>query len=174
MKFIVTIVLMLLSTACVHAEDWKKTKSQEGNFQVLMPIDAEYSTLEVETDIGVVKTDLFQSFNNDGKQVFMVTYSDYGQEIFKTKISAQILKGAMENTYKNGKGELLSHTDIRFGDYPGKEYLILKVNKGTKIYLHWRIVLKDDRLYQIGALSVDQKMPTEIVKKYRDSFSLLR
>ena len=62
MKFIVTIVLMLLSTACVHAEDWKKTKSQEGNFQVLMPIDAEYSTLDVETDIGVVKTHLFQSF----------------------------------------------------------------------------------------------------------------
>ncbi|PHS18688.1 MAG: hypothetical protein COA78_01510 [Blastopirellula sp.] len=169
------ILLLLLSTRFAVAEEWQVTKSQEGNFQIELPGEPEYSSRVIDNEAGKVKLHIFTlTETKSGIQVFMLMYNDFSDEVLKQKTTDQLLTDAADGVKQNFKGKLLSDKKITSDKIPGKEFDLTSTKNGRVMHIHWRLLLAKNRMYQIACMGIDKKVPDETVKRVRESFQLLK
>ncbi len=168
------ITLLLISAPFSVADDWKETKSQEGNFKAQMPSESRYQANEIETELGKIKIHMFIATSDSGNEAYMLMYNDYPDELFKTKTIDQILADAADGAVENVKGKLQSESKVTHAKFPGKDLEATATADDQVTYISWRLLLVKNRMYQIGCVGVGKKVPAETIKKMKESFELLR
>jgi hypothetical protein len=148
---------------------YEQFKSVEGSFSVLFPNKVSETKETVNTAAGPI---LMHQFESKAKyHEFIVVYSDYPEGILKVSNSDKILNGARDGSIKNIQGTLLSETFITLNGYPGRE---LRIEGPQKIILESRIILANQRLYQIIAVCQPEHSFDSIVSKVLKSLEITK
>ena len=138
--------------------------SKVGGFALDMPGQPKYTVETVQTGLGAVEMHLFTVGYDD--YAFLVTYNDYPG----VPANPRAVLNEIRNGQANGiNGQVVAEKDIVIGGYPGK---LVQIENG-KLTLFAKMVLAQQRLYQIGfVIRNDTPMPAE-AKQFFDSFHML-
>lgn len=142
-------------------------RSEEGRFTVLLPGEPTRSTQTLNTPAGKIDLVMFQAGSK--KSGFVVGYCDYPQEVIDESEPAKMLDGARDGAVKNVGGELIDETELDFHGYAGREVEIEVPGKAT---IRTRLILIDNRLYQIMVVSASAEILEEKGTEFFDSFSV--
>lgn len=167
--FLVACAVLLL--ACGATTDWKDFSSDKGLFTISMPSTPKQSTQSVDTAAGKVDITMFTA--QIGAAAYLVSYSDYPEEVMAQADPLKVLDGAMNGSVTNFSGTVIESKDISINDNPGKEFTANgKVNNPGDGSLRGRIYLVKNRLYQVIVIGLKDKMATADINKYLQSFKL--
>jgi hypothetical protein len=105
-----------------QAQEWKETKSKEGNFKALFPTEAAPNSQDIPTALGKIKMYTFSSETDGGKIAYLVMYNDY--PLGKLDVAAQekILRDARDGAIAKAQGKIktiprFSWANIRAGSF---------------------------------------------------------
>jgi len=154
-------------------DGFAKVKSYEGNFTIKLPKEPEYSSSDIETDIGTVKMHTFAVESADQKTAYFLFYSDYPKGTADKVNTRTLLSNAQGGILKDGSTKT-REVKIQVGEYPGVEFDFEKGEGADKTFATWRLYMVQDRLYQIGILSIGKPVDASKQKTIYDSFDLLK
>ncbi|MHC4621910.1 MAG: hypothetical protein ACYTEQ_29580, partial [Planctomycetota bacterium] len=132
-------------------------RSHEGRFSVMFPGKPKKTLQSVNTPAGEIAVVTF--FAGSKESGFAVGYSDYPQQAIDASDPVQMLDGARDGAVTNAGGELEDENVIDFHGRPARE---IQIRVPDKINIRARLILIDNRLYQVMVLSpsplfIDQK-----------------
>lgn len=166
--------VLFVSTTAV-ADEWQETKSQEGNFRVLMPGETNYLPQDVDgADGRKIKLHVFAVETEDGALAWLTFYNDYTEEHVRDTGATTILRNSQKGALESANATLTKESEIVLGEHPGREFRFTGESDGQPYRGVWRLYLVNNRLYQLGLIAVDKPLPEESVAKYFGSFELLR
>ena len=170
-RSVCTILVLLVLAACTHSE-WQELTINEGGFSVLMRGQAHYAQQPIDTPAGRMVGHLYSSDRPDG--YFAVGYSDYPIAHVIGSPAQDVLTGVRDTWVKRVDGKLTMTGAIEIaGKYPGIEFAADGTVKGADTFLHGRLYLVDQRLYQVIALARKGEMPQGVVNRFLNSFKLI-
>jgi len=141
------LVLVLPAVACGQpaAEAYAP---KGGNFSVRFAGPTKESSQTAASAIGDLKVVSAAYATADGN-VFLTSYVDFPAEATKAEKRGSLLDGARDGI-KGKDGKVISDKDTEFGvgKLPGREF---EIEKG-KQRLRFRLILRDDRLYQVAVI----------------------
>lgn len=165
-------VLILLALASCAQSEWQELTINEGGFSVLMRGQANYARQPMDTPAGRMVGHLYSSDRPDG--YFAVGYSDYPIAHVIGSPPQEVLTGVRDTWVKRVDGKLTMTGSIEIGGkYPGVEFVAEGKVKGADTFLHGRLYLVDQRLYQVIALARKGEMPQGVVNRFLRSFKLI-
>lgn len=145
--------------------------SADGEFSVAFPAEPVESVEKLETEVGTVDTYMFIHEEGDSA-VYIASYVDYPEELVAEGDEENMLEGA-----KNGQLSSLGASpvvekaeDITVDGYPG---LFIKAY-GDGLYSISKIVLADERLYQIMVMSTEDYVAQESEDEFLGSFKITK
>ena len=100
---------------------------------------------------------------------FIVGYSDYPQEVIDKSNPRKMLDGARDGAVGNVGGELIDEMELAFQDYPGRE---IEVEVPGKATIRARLILIDNRLYQVMVISPSVEILEKKGTEFFDSFAV--
>lgn len=142
-------------------------QSQEGRFSVLFPGEPKRILKSVDTPAGKIDLVLYQAGSK--KTGFIVGYSDYPQEVIDKSNPRKMLDGARDGAVGNAGGELIDEIELTFQDYPGRE---IEVEVPGKATIRARLILIDNRLYQVMVISPSVEILEKKGTEFFDSFAV--
>jgi FimV-like protein len=170
--FILGIALFLLRDQLSSDAGWREFAPEEGRFSILVPRTPRKTTETTETQIGTIDTHIFVVTHGDF--TYIMVYNDFPQRLINSSDSRAMLNGARDGAVESLGGRLLSENSISINGFPGRE-LKVKVSEGPYTSVaQVRIYLVRNRLYQIYAIAPEARASSPDVKKFLDSFKLLR
>jgi hypothetical protein len=144
----------------------------EGGFSVLMRPEPHYARQQVDTPAGRMFAHLYSSDRRDA--YFAVGYSDYPLALVMGTAPDALFAGIRETWVRRIEGRLVSGGRLSLGkQYPGLEFVAEGKVKGEDAFLHARLFLVDQRLYQIVAIGRKGEVAQGLVNRYLDSFRLI-
>ena len=168
---LLTIAVVVLAACGGAATDWKDFSSAKGNFTITMPSVPKESSQSVDTAAGKVDLTMFTS--QVGTSAYLVSFSDYPEEVMNTADPLKVLDGAMNGSVTNFGGTVLTSKDITIDNNPGKEFTADgKVSAPGDGSLSGRIYLVKNRLYQVIVVGLKDKTVVSDIDKYLQSFKL--
>jgi hypothetical protein len=141
-----------------------------GRFKVRFPSRPKETTQKAKTPIGELAV-YTATFATPEGNVLLVSHTDYPPNAAKPEDHATLLAGARDGLV--GKdGKLVAYSPIALGPdtVPGREVV---VDKG-KTQLRFRVFLKDNRLYQTGAVGAGAYVTGKDATDFLDSFELVK
>jgi hypothetical protein len=159
-------VLAFLPAA--HARQAAVFTSKEGGYSVRFPGTPKVTTQTTRTPLGELKLATATYAKTDGS-AFLVTHTDFPPETVKPDTRAKVLDGVRDGL-KGQDGKVLSEKEIGVGKdkLPGRELL---VEKGRQ-HMRFRVVLKDDRLYQAAVIGSERFVKGTDATRFLDSFEV--
>ena len=153
-----------------------QTFSQETNaytdpsqqFQIEFPGEPETNKRTVPTEAGdiVMHTVMYEE---SPEKVFMLAYSNYPKELIEYSDPEVLLKSAQEGSMSNlGTSELSVNEKITYKGYSGLYYEA----QSEELYVAYKIILVDNRLYQLAILQQSSPLNESEVTNYMESFRL--
>jgi hypothetical protein len=142
-------------------------RSQEGRFSVLFPGEPKRILQSVDTPVGKIDLVLYQAGSK--KTGFIVGYSDYPQEVIDKSNLGKMLDGARDGAVGNVGGELIDEMELEFQGYPGRE---VEIDVAGKTTVRSRLILIDNRLYQVMVVSPSLEIIEKKGTEFFDSFSV--
>lgn len=177
MKRLIFITLLFLCVSYVSAQTWKPFKNIELAFSASYPSEPVKTTQDVPTAIGDIVMHMYSVDNSADTEasnaVYAVAYSAYPEESFKdsTKESEEAtLNGAINGAVSNVNGKLVFSNNITLNGFPGKEGKI-DINGA---YIHLRVYLVYNVMYFSQVICYTDKDDNEDIKKFLDSFELIK
>lgn len=141
--------------------------SDQGQFSVLFPGKPTKKLQLLRTPAGEI--DLWMFSAGSKKSVFVVGYADYPQRLINNSDPTRMLDGARDGAVRNVRGSLVDETEIDFYGYPARELEIEVPQKGT---VGARLILIDNRLYQVMVVSQSARILDRKGSEFLDSFSV--
>jgi hypothetical protein len=161
-----------LTSNLVAADNWKTFTSKEGNFQLKMPSDVQYSTQI--TDDGKGTMHKFGAEVDNGHTAYMVMYLDLTKERLKEVSPAEIVADVAKGIAAGTMSKLLKDEKIKWRGHEGRQLVLEGKADGKATYMTYRVIQVKGRSYQFLVIS-DLKAPApEDIKKFLDSFEPLR
>ena len=161
--------MLAVSAATASAADgWQELKG--AGFKVALPGNAQHSSKEFKTAVGTLKLHMYQVASQG--QFFGVMHNVYPQRAVNAQGANKVLNGARDGAVRKVGGTLLSDTQIKLGQYPGRSFRVVATKNGVKMYMSWRVYLVNNRLYQLGVVSPYRPANAKDVKRFFDSFEL--
>jgi len=136
---------------------------------VLLPGTPAKVTHTMDTKLGPLDIQVFTL--DQSKYSYLVSYSDYPDQILQVKSQDSILNGARDGAVAHVQGKLLGERRISLGQYPGRE-LTIEVPDGQHLVL-MRMYLVKKRLLQVGVGTLKAKASSPNITKFFESFKLL-
>lgn len=170
MKKIIFVILVLsLSIACQN----KKTNSFTDE-NMLFSVDFKQEPIKAvdtfETEIGEIVLHTFM-VEESATVAKTVTYSDYPKEIAALKEPYQILKSAKDGALKSlGITNIILDEQVTENGVPGIE---IKGSNDLGFYIHYKLLLKENSLFQIGYLKEGDAKETAEDLNFIKSFVIL-
>jgi hypothetical protein len=152
----------------VPANQWKRFESQEGGFRVLFPGTPEITTNIFNTKTGEIPMLCFSTWA-DRQTQYAVNYSDSPKIV--EKLNAQQQFDASQKGVTDKFGEIIVRRDFKFGDCPARDFEFVaggKANFSGRV----RLILDNQRLYQIMVIFLTKKPHQDDFKTFFDSFSI--
>jgi hypothetical protein len=158
--------------ACAQSE-WRELPVNDGAFSVLMRGEPHYTRQQLNTAAGKMFAHLYSSDRPDS--YFAVGYADYPLALVVGGSPEQLFSG-VRDTWLRRIGGTLTATDNTVkldGKYPGIEFQARgKVNEADA-FLHARLYLVDQRLYQLIAMGRKDVVSQGVINRFLNSFRLI-
>ena len=145
----------------------------EGGFRVLMPGQPHISNQEFETPAGRMSAHLYSS--DRPTSYYAVGYSDYPLAFAITENPEKIFNG-VRDTWVRRIGGRVTGPDRKLtlaGKYPGFEFSAEGNAKGADAFVQARLFLVDQRLYQVIAMGLKNRVSQGEVNRFLNSFQLV-
>lgn len=126
-------------------------------------------THRMDTPAGPIDIQVFTLDQN--RFTYIISYSDYPEQILQGKNQDNILDGARDGAVAHVQGKLWGEHRTALGQYPGRE-LTIEVPDGQHLVL-MRMYLVKKRLYQVGVATRKAEASSSNVTKFLESFKLL-
>ena len=169
--FILGIALFLLRDQLSGSAGWREFAPEEGRFSILVPRTPRETTETVETEMGTHDEHTFTVIHGD--IAYIVNYGDYPQSL-RNVDSRAMLDALRDGAVESVGGKLLSERAISVDGYPGREVKIKVSNDSETAIMQVRIYIVRNRLYYIYTIAPETRASSPDVKKFLDSFKLLR
>src|SRR5262249_457403 len=154
-----TLAAVVLMLAGCNKLNFKEFTSEEGKFSILMPGDPERKTQRIRG------LEMVMYGMNVKNGAYVVGYMDAPGRPLS-------LDGAIQNVTNEHNGKISSTKDFTLEGYTGKEFEI--ESKEPKGYISGRVIVVKDRLYTFQAAGTNAKLSNSDVRKFLDSFKLLK
>ena len=162
---------IVIATACTPSE-WHELAVSEGGFSILMRPEPYYAKQQVDTPAGRMLAHLYSSDRRDA--YFAVGYSDYPLALVMGTAPDALFAGIRDTWVRRIEGRLVAGDRLSLGkQYPGVEFVAEGKIKGEDAFLHARLFLVDQRLYQIVAIGRKGEVAQGLVNRYLNSFRLI-
>jgi hypothetical protein len=146
---------------------WTPLEPSDAGFAVEMPGEPEQQTRTVKTVAGEVAMRIYSA--EQGR--YMVSFTDYPEEIVSRSTSKAVLDGARDGAAVNIGGEVLSERAFDFDGQPARDVVFLDPTR--QVELRMRLILAGARLYQLASVGPRGDADDEVAARFRDSFRLL-
>ena len=167
----VALMAIVAVAACTPSE-WRELAVSEGGFSVLMRPEPYYAKQQVDTPAGRMVAHLYSSDRRDA--YFAVGYSDYPLALVMGTAPDALFAGIRETWVRRIEGRLVSDDHVTLArQYPGLEFVAEGKINGEDAFLHARLFLVDQRLYQIVAIGRKGEVAQGLVNRYLNSFRLI-
>jgi hypothetical protein len=159
--------------ACSRSE-WRELPVSDGGFSVLMRGDPRYQRQQLNTRAGKMFAHLYSSDRPDS--YFAVGYADYPLALVVGTAPEQLFSGVRQTWIQRIDGKLTaSDGTIKLdGKYPGTEFQAAGKMNGVDAFVHARLYLVDQRLYQVIAMGRKDEVSQGIVNRFLNSFRLIQ
>jgi hypothetical protein len=124
-------------------------KSAQGKFSVMFPKKPTESSQDVPTEVGNIKMFTFMAEVSDS-QVLMVAYSDYDAKLIEAAEPFTVLRGSRDGVVSQFNAKLDNETEGKFSGFPCIDFTA----SGDTYFTSYKLVLANNRLYQVGILKV--------------------
>jgi hypothetical protein len=172
---LIIIILSVIITGCfrkkAEPDIIQEFRSLSGNFLVLFPEHPVIETQKINTLIGVIDAHMSQVTTED--MYYAVSYSDYPADFINSSTPDEVLNGARDGALDNTKGKLLQELIITYEDYPGRDLKYEITNEDESVIVYHRILLVNERLYQIIVVTEEKNMFSRKIFDFLESFKLV-
>lgn len=153
--------------------EWKEHISKEGRFKIKFPGEPTKQKQEGQSAAGPLTMHIFGVERNAGKEAFMLMYNDYPEAAVQGKNTADLLKACRDGVLKSSEGKVSKEKSIKVSGHTGLEFHFAGTVGGMEAECSWRIILVNNRLYQLAVLRGGQAPAPEDVRQFFDSFALV-
>ncbi|HEX4608011.1 MAG TPA: hypothetical protein VH092_07385 [Urbifossiella sp.] len=162
--------LVLAAAAAGAQPDGVEINPAGGRFKIRFPAQPREKTQKASTPIGEL-TIYAATYATPEGNVLLVSQTDYPADAAKPADHPTLLAGAGEALVAKD-GKKVSDTAVTFGPdkTAGREVV---VDKG-KVQLRFRMLIRDNRLYQIGAVGTGAFVTGKGTTEFLDSFELVK
>jgi hypothetical protein len=156
----------MIMAQAASAPRWRNYQSGSGKFKVLFPDTPKVVKGRIRTEIGDVVS--VRHTAGDGvDSTYDVTYNDYPKAGIAKLPPHKLLDAARDGLLHLAQGRLVSEKPFALGKLQGRDQEITGAD-GTRYRV--RMLLVDNRLYQITAMAQPPSQPDE--KTFFESFQL--
>jgi hypothetical protein len=166
------LALLAMLSGCTRSE-WRELAVSDGAFSVLMRGDPKYARQQLQTPAGRMFAHLYSSERRES--FFAAGYSDYPLAAVVGSSPADLLSGVRDTWLRRIEGKL-TRTDDRLkldGTYPGTEFEAVGTVNGAATFMHARLYLVDQRLYQLIAMGRQNEVSQGVINRFLNSFRLI-
>lgn len=144
--------------------EWETYKPKDDQFTILFPGHPQEQSQETAFGATVYTA----RYKSDDGLAFVVMYGETGiKGIPNDSEKASFFKGVRTNA--QGKGSLLSETDVTFGGHPGKEFFVKMDDKG---FMRMQMYLVNTRMYGLTLASLQEAdLKSEGANEFLTSFA---
>jgi hypothetical protein len=170
---VVVVFLAGLMGACTRSE-WRELPVSDGGFSVLMRGDPHYLRQQVGTPVGKMFAHLYSS--DRPASYFAVGYADYPLALVVGTPPERLFSAVRQTWIERIDGKLTaSDGTIKLaGKYPGTEFQASGNINGIDAFMHARLYLVDQRLYQVISMGRKDEVSQGVVNRFLNSFRLIQ
>lgn len=164
----ITVVVGLLAAPLTAQSAGDPFQSKDGKFAVKFPGKPRETTQKPASPIGDLKVYTATFATNEG-HVFLTSYTDFPAGATKPENRGSLYDGVRDGL--QGKdGKVVMEKEIEVGDakLPGREFVVDKGKQQAKV----RVVLRDNRLYQVAVHGPGEFVTGKEAAAFLDSFQL--
>lgn len=166
------LALCALILASCSRSDWQTLEVSEGGFSVLMRPQPNFLKMPVETPAGRTMAHLYSSDSPDA--YFAVGYTDYPLAAMVGNPPDAIFAGVRDTWIRRIDGRLGISSPVRLNrQYPGLEFTGDGRVNDADTFLHARVYLVDQRLYQVVAMGRKGEVSQGVINRFLDSFKII-
>lgn len=170
--FFLAAVAFQLSITSLFAKP-ETIHSATGRFLVVAPTKLAETTQSVDVP-NIGKTDVHNFTGQHGNAAYYISYSDYPVEIVQRIDPNKMLEGSRDGANQSINGKITADASILLGGYPGREFTMEgKDENGQSITIKSRIILVDNRLYQIMVVTPTGTSDNSSSNAFFQSFELI-
>ena len=158
---------LLLSTCLVQPAD-VLVQPKDGHFAIRFPGKPKENTQSVKTELGTLKVYTATYALPDGS-IYLASFTEFPADAVKPDFRGTFFDGAVSGL-KGKDGKVVSEMKIEIGKdkIEGREVLIDKGKQQTR----YRMVVKENRLIQIGLVGIGEFATGKDATAFLDSFKL--
>lgn len=170
---VVVVFLAGLMGACTRSE-WRELPVSDGGFSVLMRGDPHYLRQQVDTPAGRMFAHLYSS--DRPASYFAVGYADYPLALVIGTPPERLFSAVRQTWIERIDGKLTASdgTIELAGKYPGTEFQASGKMNGVGAFIHARLYLVDQRLYQVISMGRKDEVSQGVVNRFLNSFHLIQ
>ena len=149
--------------------DYKPFASADGRYKTIFPGAVKTETTDVKAKDATLKLTL-DSFELSEGVLFLVTYIDVPDDVAKSAPGPRLDK--VRDGNKGTDGKIHSDKELTLGadKLPGRDLLIEK----PAFFIRNRVVLADNRLYQVMVQGSKEFVTSKEVDRFFDSFEVTK
>ena len=166
-----TIFLLLIGTlafvtvAAQKKPAWKKYRSVEGRFSVIIPCQPDIKTEDLDNGHGTSKQ-IYQTCGNDDGY-YLVSYIDL--DVAKGDAS---LNEYRDGIVKGANASVVAENSISMGSVPGRDLVLVGRSAAGVLNYNLHLYLVGKRLYCVGTVTPTDKYDLPMINKFLSSFAL--
>ena len=157
-------VALALATGCTPVLDWREIKPSGAGFRVLLPAKPSYDSQPLSATTGNPRLHLWSTQAAD--TVFGAGYADL------QATDATVLAALRDGLVRNIGGRIESEHDIVAAGIAGIEFSAEGLIGGAPAMLRARLLVSEQRLYQIAAIGRTGALPAEELDMFFNSFQV--
>jgi hypothetical protein len=148
-------------------KEFEEYYSADGRFSVLFPGEPEESLQSVRTAVGQINLVMLTAGSKTS--AFVVGYADYPRNVVESSDPEEMLDGARDGAVGNVGGRLTDETTLDFHGHPARE---IRVEVAKKTSIRARVILIENRLYQVMVVSKSARILDGKGSEFFDSFTV--
>ncbi len=171
MKPILVGIILAACTSTALA-DHERYTSEDGKFAVDFPGAPKVAIPQTaKSAVGNLKVYVTTYANSDGN-TFMVSYTDFPDSATKPDNLDTLFDGIRDGV-KGRDGKVGDEKNIKFGPgkLPGRDFT---VEKDKKQRIRYRVVVRDNRVYQVAAIGSPEFASGKAATAFLESFELTK
>lgn len=161
-------VMVALLAGCALPGSWRTFSAPDGSFSVQMPGPVEREDVSASLSGGAVVVPSYSA--RQGTTVFTVTYLDYRKTVQADVHPQDRLRAARDKVLESLQGQVFSDDTVEVQGYQGRDFSF--VSASQEITVRHRLILVDQKLYQLMVVAEQGKLPEAAAQTFMDSFKL--
>jgi hypothetical protein len=168
----VTVLFLSIAVAVCAQNPPEAYSPKDGNFSVRFPGKPKETTQTTKTDLGTLNVFTATYATSDGS-VYMVSYTVFPAEAAKPETREALYDGVRDEL-KGKDGKVLATKDKEIGAKKLSGQEIDVERDSGKLRLRFRVVLHDNRLFQVAVIGTKKFVEGKDATGFLDSFELIK